>query len=371
MARQGIDNRSGFQYFKSISKLGLIFFLALSFFFISGFVVITMLVSSKEKIRVPPLVGRLYLDKHNGLAEAGFRVRLERIFSQEYPQGFILSQSPLPGEVVRVGRRLNLVINQNQNIVPVPKLVGVNIELIEPMLENIPKGSRVYALYKGVVTTVPSDAPKGEVLAQYPPKNANVVPHTPISLLVSDGGGKKGLQSYAPKIKKNVPVYILQRMAYELQKPLKIRLKKTQSYEQNGVVLESKYGKGKSSWEVDVGYFGLQNESIPESRYPHHLVYRNSKKDGVFGKAVTLAQMNDKEGGYLEPMYFSADSEVYPLYQLMRADYAVWDGWQALQKPSTGETEKAPKGAQKIIEDTKEVDFVIPEPKKTFAIGSL
>ena len=365
------DGANDLNYFKSLSKLGLILFSGLSLFFISGFIVITLLVSAKDKVPVPDLVGQIYLDKHNGLLEAGFRVRLERRFTTEYPQGYILSQSPSAGQIVGTGRRLNLVINQSENIVPVPKLVGSNEDLAKSMLDNIPKGGRIYSLNIGTVTKIPSNSPKGEILAQDPPEGTFLTPGSPVSILVSTGEASTKGQAYVPEKLEGTPAGIIQRMAYELKTPVSIETVNVENYEQHGKVTASEYNTESKAWKIKVGRFTLTLNDLEENSLPYHLHFRNSKEDKLENKPVTLAleRIVDGEKKYSSPMYFAALGDVYPLYPVHDAEYVIWEGHQSITLNDSETTSKEiPEGAVPLIEEEKKTVETIPEPRYKFQV---
>lgn len=201
----------------TFGRIGLFYFFGLSIFFISAFTIITLQVSVKERVQIPALVGKLYLEEHNRLQKLGIKVEIEKNSSLDYPYGYILGQSVPPGLMLAQGSGIRLVVNFSKAIVQVPELVGLKLRIAQKMLSRIPAGGQTYSLKLGKVTKVESSSPAGEVLAQYPPANTPVIPDQVVELLVSSGKSKAQRLNAFSKIG-NVDLFL--RAAYEHQIPV-------------------------------------------------------------------------------------------------------------------------------------------------------
>jgi len=228
-------------YFSSYSKIFLFLFLGLSLFFISGFVIISLSVSSRKPVGVPALVGKLFLDKHNNLQDLGFKVELEWQHTTTYPYGYIFAQSISPGQVAKAGTKLVLLVNQSRNVIPIPNLVGKSIDLVENILKTNHIGSRNFSLVKGVITMVPDSAQKGEVLAQFPPAGTKVIPNSPVSMLVSSGPKSMKTSFVLPNFKKQGQnLNIIKQFGYRKKIAVKFNFKKVENIANHGRVIDAK-----------------------------------------------------------------------------------------------------------------------------------
>ena len=203
----------------TLGRIGLFYFFGLSIFFISAFTIITLQVSVKDRVEVPMLVGKLYLEEHNRLQQLGIKIEIEKNHSLDYPYGFILGQSVPPGMMLAQGAGIKLTVNFSKTVVTVPQLVGFKLRIAEKMLSRIPGGDRTYSLKIGKILEIESDSPAGEILAQNPPASTPVIPGTPIELLVSKGQGRVPRLNSFSNYKS---MEILVRAAYELKIPISL-----------------------------------------------------------------------------------------------------------------------------------------------------
>jgi beta-lactam-binding protein with PASTA domain len=203
----------------TLGRIGLFYFFGLSIFFISAFTIITLQVSVKDRVEVPMLVGKLYLEEHNRLQRLGIKIEIEKNHSLDYPYGFILGQSVPPGMMLAQGAGIKLIVNFSKTVVTVPQLVGFKLRIAEKILSRIPAGERTYSLKIGKTMEIESDSPAGEILAQNPPANTPVIPGTPIEVLVSKGQGQVPKLNSFSNFKS---MEILVQAAYELKVPISL-----------------------------------------------------------------------------------------------------------------------------------------------------
>ena len=95
----------------AFGKLGVVALVAIAFAF--GLLLTVYLSLRSPDIKVPEVVNKTYLDGETELARAGFdiRKRAER-YKPDVPPGVILDQSPRPGEVIKAGQTVAVVVSR-------------------------------------------------------------------------------------------------------------------------------------------------------------------------------------------------------------------------------------------------------------------
>jgi len=148
---------------------------------IGGFLVAQSLIRVGE-VAVPEVTGI-------SLEEAGVILERERlrvdtgreIYHQDIPEGYVISQNPRPGSVVRTGRAVTLDISMGPRLVEVPNVVGDDIRIARTRIETA-------NLVVGDIQEVPSDIhPAGSVIGQDPLGGAMQGARTEVELVVSAG----------------------------------------------------------------------------------------------------------------------------------------------------------------------------------------
>lgn len=96
-----------------ISAIGKLFIVAaLAGTFIVGMISVVYLSLSGEEVKVPEIVGKNYLDSEKELAGLGLKVKRRALrYSTEKPNT-ILEQLPRPGETVKTGQTILVVLSQ-------------------------------------------------------------------------------------------------------------------------------------------------------------------------------------------------------------------------------------------------------------------
>ena len=391
------------KYFTNVGRIAFILFMGLSIFFISGFVVIKVGISNRAKQRVPNLIGKLYLDVHNLLAETGYKVELERIHTTNYPFGYITAQSISPGSLAKEGAKLVLLVNQSEAIVKTPKLVGLQEELVDGKLQ-VYQRDRKYTLKKGSITYIMSDSPEGEVIDQFPAENTPVVPGYPVSLLVSDGQNekkhrlrnqgkfieveetvedskkkkkKKKTALYIPDLQ-NQSIEIAKSAAYQLRMPATIKIQEVDEFEKNAVVLSQSHKQIKTEISVEPDEIVAELEFVVgrsknayEESWPNQFVWLDSSELGEINKLVTFARENRlEETGDLQKLNTEAEVTSYtgvsflklsgdpvPVFRIAFDKVAVWQGYN----PVITEPETLAEGSETENEETPEAKSILSE----------
>jgi len=384
--------------FKGIVRVGVFYFVGLSLFFIAGFIIITLRVADKQKVKVPSLIGKLYLDVHNSLTSKGFKIILKKAHSTEYDYGYILSQSTSQGKIVSKGSKLELLVNQSKNLIEVPKLIGINEGIAMGMLKNIPIGSRMYKLTKGLITRIPSEIPKGEIIAQYPLESTKVRPETPVGLLISLGPRRLKTTMQLPKLKGN-HIEILKKMAYLKKMPIHLTIKKVSKEKENGIVLLADVSSVKNKkirWNktenvtlnLTIGRFNYEDDN---KNYPNRLQWLDLKKHNLLQGEFTLVStvknkissvkmvvgLEEAESENITSVFYLKDTMMIPFFQSTKETITVWNGYKENVLSDKILLKEEDNSKKKIFDDVedndkKEKEIVVEEkPVKVFEVDSL
>lgn len=329
-------------YLKHIARILLFYFVGLSIFFISGFIVFKVLFADTEKAIVPDVVGRLYLNEHNMLRD-DFKVELKATYLVQYPYGYILAQNLSPGKKVDKNTKLELLVNLSDAVVQVPKLTGFSEDLVDGSLASLPVGGRIFSLRKGVITRVPSQQPKREVLAQFPPAGTPVLPNTPVALLVSDGPATTPQAAITPKLEKGIPVSIALGAAYHLKKPAKITLRRTDKADENAVLL----GDGVIAADAIALEVGEFNETLPRGKsaidledLPFTQLFVPAKKWGAQDQILTIARREpvaNEDGSFYSEYWLVQNSSPLPVYRRRDDRFDVFKDYYAYEVAAPAE----------------------------------
>lgn len=92
---------------------------------------------SSNTIAIPNVVGMQVEVAQKKLANAGLRVSVNEIASEEIPVGQIISQSPEAGTGVKSHRTIHLTISKGGSIILVPDLTGLTVDEANAKLKNI------------------------------------------------------------------------------------------------------------------------------------------------------------------------------------------------------------------------------------------
>ncbi len=335
----GQDTETRFTIMQKIFRASVYYFIGLSIFFIVGFIIISVRVSIKNKVEIPSVTGKLYLDVHNNLTDLGLKIEIKNEHTTEYPYGFILFQSLSPGKIVKEGSRITLVVNQSQNIVKVPRLVEMKEDLVQNILNNIHIGSRNFRLIIGTVTRIPSDRAKGEILAQFPEAGTPVVPDSPVSLLVSLGAEEQKSAFKFPDME-NIPIGLAKEMAFHLKIPITIKVKAVNDESKHARIIRSEIKNPpqkwietatKTSWNVTTAFFPYEYKS-EDGPFKHILVNPDDHniEPGKYTLAVVREQKNpggfQEDHKYMVLSYLEIGKDPFPSFIFEKEKLALWKG---------------------------------------------
>jgi len=133
-------------------------------FCVGNYIVMPIFTRRWSKITVPDVCGISYDEALSTLKDFKLVGALDmKRFSEEVPKGFVLSQRPIPGRVVKSGRRVFLSVSKGYEKVKVPYLEGFTVPQAWNILQHSDfiKGNITYHYSPTVkenciITTVPS-----------------------------------------------------------------------------------------------------------------------------------------------------------------------------------------------------------------------
>ena len=150
-------------------------------------------VRGAEQTMVPDVLGR---DLTTALLELQVKELYPRI-NLRYTQssadkGLVLEQSPLPGAIVKAGRRIQLVVSQGPIVNTVENYLGRNIEEVRMDLQNVTAESSQGNAAQFLTLREPlmfeySIEPAGIILQQNPQPGTSISGPTLLELVVSQG----------------------------------------------------------------------------------------------------------------------------------------------------------------------------------------
>jgi beta-lactam-binding protein with PASTA domain len=133
-------------------------------------------------VTVPDVRGKELTAAINQIRNSGLDIKVER---QEHhptvPQNYIIGQDPAPGESVKSGRNVMVVVSLGSEEVAVPPVTDKVFRLAEVTLKEA-------GLELGEVARVNSPSPAETVILQSPAQGTVLQKGSPVDMLVSAGG---------------------------------------------------------------------------------------------------------------------------------------------------------------------------------------
>src|SRR5215475_788638 len=146
---------------------------------ISGLTAMRFAIHGQE-VAVPSLVGLAPADAERAIGGLGLQMSIERQFySQQVPEGRIMSQLPAPGTKVRRGWQVRVAQSLGPIRVAIPDVTGQSEHAAELIIRR--RGLDIASMAAMETQGIPAD----QVLAQNPTANATQLVAPKISLLVS------------------------------------------------------------------------------------------------------------------------------------------------------------------------------------------
>jgi len=162
-------------------------------------------------ITVPSVIGATVQEATMDLNDLKLELDVvDRVFSEEFEEGQIISQEPLEGSIVLENEVIKLVVSKGIELTKVPNVVNFNYEVASETLED-----KTFEVE--VITEYNELTPIGQVIRQNPLPNQDVPINTLIKLYVSLGTEEVVVE--VPDIRNlliNEAESVLQKMGLEL-----------------------------------------------------------------------------------------------------------------------------------------------------------
>lgn len=134
-----------------------------------------------EMVKVPQVVGQTSEEAGFTLAEVGIQIgKMEKTFSEEVPEGLVISQSPRGGKKIAKGGAVNILVSKGEERILVPDLIGRTVKEAAPLLSEV--GLRMKQREEFSETV-----PAGEIIRQSPLPDLEVKKGTTVTVVVSKG----------------------------------------------------------------------------------------------------------------------------------------------------------------------------------------
>jgi eukaryotic-like serine/threonine-protein kinase len=138
------------------------------------------LLLAPEKKPVPDVVGSRSAVASQRLQNAGFEVNIETVQSDTVPDDRVATQDPQPGEEVREGSTVTIIVSSGPGNATVPGVVGRKQAVAERMMKD--------AGFETDVRREPSDSvDRGRVISTQPGENTQLEKGGTVVLVVSEG----------------------------------------------------------------------------------------------------------------------------------------------------------------------------------------
>ncbi len=177
---------------KKIFQIALVAFVFLGLAIVSAFITMKAVTWSRT-VAVPDVRDMNLPVAINLIRNAGLNIKVER---EEHhptvPQNYIIGQNPAPGERVKSGRDVMVVVSLGSQAVTVPQVTGEVFRLAQVTL-------RQAGLNLGELARVNSPSPVETVILQSPPQGAVAQKDSAVDMLVSDGA--RGIRYVTPDLR--------------------------------------------------------------------------------------------------------------------------------------------------------------------------
>lgn len=168
-----------------MGKLVFAFFGIILFAILLGFFVATVIVGQRKKVELPDVTGMSIVDALEKLNAKKLNLQIsEKAFDSAIPWDYVISQYPSPGEEVKEGRVVRVVVSRGVMQTKIADVVNMSLREAQGILK---RGGWV------VGRTVFVSSPyleEGIVISQTPQADSEALPDSKVNLLTSSGKGK-------------------------------------------------------------------------------------------------------------------------------------------------------------------------------------
>ena len=156
---------------------------------IVGVAVFFVVLRGEEQVMVPNVQGRDLTQALLELQARELNPRIQLRYSQSpHDRGLVLEQDPVPGQIVKAGRRVRLVVSQGTVINRVENFVGRNIDSVRMDLMTFTAGSSgPILIIRDPLIFDYSAYPPGTIIRQSPEAGTDISGPTQLEFVVSRG----------------------------------------------------------------------------------------------------------------------------------------------------------------------------------------
>ncbi len=134
-----------------------------------------------KEVQVPDITNSSQQVAENSLRTLGLEATVEKeLHDSKVPQGFVISQEPAPGEPVKEGFAVRLILSKGPKKVKVPDIINKELDAGKILLEN-------ESLEVGNIKYVYDDLPIGIIVEQTPEAGVEIEEGKLVDITVSQG----------------------------------------------------------------------------------------------------------------------------------------------------------------------------------------
>ncbi|MDR1928850.1 MAG: PASTA domain-containing protein [Endomicrobium sp.] len=168
--------------FKNLIKL----FIGILIIFFATYVafnnIMKVLVHNKKEVVTPNIIGKNLYEALDiiSIKKLGLRKEYEEL-NQNIQSGIILQQNPRAGMLIREGRIIKIIMNNNSDMVYVPNLIGQTLQNVDVILK------RSFLVMGSVFKKFSLNTKKGLIIAQSIMTGSKINKGSTIDITVSNG----------------------------------------------------------------------------------------------------------------------------------------------------------------------------------------
>jgi serine/threonine-protein kinase len=152
------------------------------------------LIGPGSRVVVPSTVGATQLEAKSVLDPLGLTfVVVEKRFSEDIPEGYVIESSPAAGKRVEQGGNINLILSKGPERFLIPQLTGLTPQAAKNLITKFP------IKVEPIVEEFNSEIPKGYVIGSNPVAGEKVKRNSKFIIIVSKGIEQVAIASYVGK----------------------------------------------------------------------------------------------------------------------------------------------------------------------------
>ena len=152
------------------------------------------LIGPGSRVVVPSTVGATQSEAKSVLDPLGLTfVVVEKRFSEEIPEGYVIESNPAAGKRVEQGGNINLVVSKGPERFLIPQLTGLKPQAAKNLISKFPIKIEPF------VQEFNTEIPKGYVIGSNPAAGENVKRNSKFIIIVSKGIEQVAIASYVGK----------------------------------------------------------------------------------------------------------------------------------------------------------------------------